>query len=191
MNILDFYKKFIILSDYLLPSVSAVEHPILFYIFSFSVANNNSTCQLSYEDFHQLTGLSLPTVKKALKSLIEKGYVRLVNVSSARTPKTYELVWPQIEMLKKYSKLQRLPDTLIRELCFVTKSESIVDKLTSEDTELLNIIISSLTKDEESEYRNIALSLCNEFDDKDKVFKEIVVRQKFGKIRLAKYNNEQ
>ena len=185
IDFVDFYRKFIIFTDHVLPSVPPVEHPILLCIFSHTEAIGKSTCQLSYADFHDLTRQSLPTIKKVLRNLLERGLIRLVNMASARIAKTYEFVWP--EESRQYNKLQRDPNVILRTMFLGKDTENLIDKLDSDDRDVLNVIMSNLSKEEETYFRGLALSMARERGDPDKLFQEIVAREKFGKVRLMKY----
>lgn len=185
IDFIDFYRKFIIFTDQVLPSIPPVEHPILLCIFSHTEATGKNTCQLSYADFHDLTGQSLPTIKKVLRSLLERGLIRLVNLASARIAKTYEFVW--LEESRQYKKLQRDPDVILRTMFLGKDTVSLIDKLDSDDRDVLSVIMSNLSKEEEAHFKEVALSIAKEHGDPEKLFQEIVAREKFGKVRLMKY----
>lgn len=190
INFVDFYKQFIVFADRVLPSVKPVEQPILLHIFSRTVGMGRTICQLSYDDFQNLTELSLPTIKKSLRSLIERGAIRLVNISKARIAKTYEFVWP--DEFHQLAKLQRNPDLLLRDM-FLGEGQhkSFIDNLSPEDKDMLNVIISNLSQEDAAHYREISRSLPKIDGDPDALFREIVARERFGKLRLMQYFSQE
>lgn len=188
VNFVEFYKQFILFTDRVIPTLKPIEQPILLQIFSRTVGMGKTTCQISYDDFQDLTDQSLPTIKKALRSLIERGMIRLANVARARIAKTYEFVWP--EDVRHSGRLERDPEALLREMFLGEKQKSFIDDLTAEDRDMLDVLISNLSAEDKAHYKEMAGALTKPADDPARIFREIVAREKFGRLRLMKYSDK-
>lgn len=186
MDLTEFYRKFIDLTDRILPALpSQAEKQIFLQLFARSLAVGETSCQLSHQDYHDLTGLSVPSIRKALHDLQAKGIVRIVAKGSAHSKASYELLWPQT--VGTVSRLQREPRVLLKDLGVDQGAYTgIVTKLSAEDREVLNVIVQALPSDKEARYREMARAMKNA-EDPQMNFLEVVVLSEFGPQRLRRY----
>jgi hypothetical protein len=185
-----FYTRFIELTDRVLP---AIRHPSdqLLYLqfFSRTIAVGEKTCRISYRDLSELTGLSVITIKTAVRRLIDHGILRIAESAAAKVAQTYEVLWPT--EIKRLQRLERSPMVLLKESGAGGEHyEGILDKLTPEDKEILEILASSLPFEEEKRLRKMAREAALKAgQDPGEKFKELIVLTQFGPERLKKYGH--
>lgn len=189
MELTLFYCKFIELTDRVLPALHYPSDQLVYLqFFSRTIAIDEKTCRISYKDLSDLTGLSVVTIKTATRRLVDHGILRIAGQAAAKVAKTYEVLWPSD--IKNISKLQRNPAVLLKDSGAVgTSYESILDKLTPDDRELLEVLEGSLALDEEKNLRRMARETLKEGENPGIKFRELVVLTRFGPERLKKYEN--
>lgn len=171
----------------------AIHHPadqlIYLQLFSRTLAVGEKKCRISHKDLGVLTGLSLPTVKTAIRRLVDLGALTVVGEPAAKTAKTYEFHW--LSEVRKTSRLERSPMVVLKESGVAGDIYSgILNSLTSTDKEMLDVIIGALTLEEEKNLRRMAAANTKDGDNPQVKFKETVVLSKFGPERLRKYAQE-
>lgn len=187
MELTDFYAKFIELTDRVLPAIHNPSDQLVYLqFFSRTIAIGEKTCRISYKDLGDLTGLSTLTLKTAIRRLVDLGALRIVGEASAKIAKTYEVHW--LSEVKRTSRLERSPMVALKESGGAGEAyNGILDKLTDTDKEMLDILISSLTLEEERNLRQVARTTVKDGDSSEQKFREVVVLSKFGPERLKKY----
>ena len=168
VDFVKFYKDFILFTDRVIPTLKPIEQPILLQIFSRTVGMGKTTCQISYDDFQDLTDQSLPTIKKALRSLLERGLIRLANVARARIAKTYEFIWP--EDVRHLGKLERDPEALLREMLLGSQQRSFLDELTPRTRTCWKFLYRTSPREDEAHYKEMARAVTKPTDNPAKYF---------------------
>lgn len=190
MELTQFYTRFIDLTDRVLP---AIHHPsdqlVYLQLFSRTLAVGQRTCRISYRDLGELTGLSVVTVKTAIRRLLDQGILRIAVQAAAKVAQTYEVLWPS-EEIRKRSRLERSPMVVLKESGAAGGAyEGIIGKLTPEDREMLEILEGSLTLEEEKRLRKMAKESLGVGDNPENKFREMIVMTRFGPERLKKYED--
>lgn len=186
MDLTDLFVKQVQLFDYILPTLPSSEQLIFSQIFARTILVGETKCNISYLQLSELTRQSVLTVKRAIKSLLNHGLIREVSPPRARIPTTYEIILPK--EIKSTQKYHRDPILLLKQTGLdKAQYQGILERLTDEDKDLLNIIRISLTSDEETRLRHFALSSLKEGEDPEIKFKEVIVLTKFGPQRLSRY----
>lgn len=189
MDLATFYSRFIELADRILPALPPAEQIVFMQLFARTVAVDSQTCRLSYADLTHLTRLSIPTIKSALKNLMHKGCVRIVQIGSARQASSYEILWPQD--IRQSSRLQREPSLLLKEMQVSGYVyDSLIDRLDAEDANLLDVTLSTIPAYREARLRKQAADHLRPGEDLEKKYRELVVLNSFGPMRLRKYATE-
>jgi DNA-binding Lrp family transcriptional regulator len=185
-----FYSKFIELTDRVLPALHYPSDQLVYLqFFSRTIAIDERTCRISYKDLSDLTGLSIVTIKTATRRLVDHGILRIAGEAAAKVAKTYEVLWPS-DIKNIATKLQRNPAVLLKDSGAVgTSYESILDKLTPDDRELLEVLEGSLLLDEEKNLRRMVRETLKEGENPATKFRELIVLTRFGPDRLKKYEN--
>lgn len=185
-----FYSKFIELTDRVLPAIHYPSDQLVYLqFFSRTIAVGETACRISYKDLGDLTGLSIITIKTATRRLIDRGLLRITGQAAAKVAKTYEVLWNTD--IKAISKMARNPVILLRDSGAIGNAyESILSKLTPADLELIEILSSSLSLQDEQALRRMAKETLKVGENPETKFKELVVLTRFGPERLKKYENE-
>ena len=181
------YSMCLDLVDHVLPALEPSQQVIYNQMFWRSLAVGQDYCRLSYRELGELTGLSIFTIKSAIKSLIERGLLSVITEASPRVSKSYRVFLPP--ELKKKNRLHRDKEILMREPLdqAAVPSESILDKLTPDDRLLLDTIIDTLPSVEAANLRQVVSSTLKPGEDLERKYRELVLRTKFGPARLKKY----
>lgn len=184
-----FYSKFIELTDRVLPAIHYPSDQLVYLqLFSRTIAAGETSCRISYKDLGDLTGLSVITIKTATRRLIDRGLLRITGQAAAKVAKTYEVLWSTD--IKAISKMARHPTVLLRDSGALGKAyESLLEKLTAADLELLEILSASLSLEEEQNLRKMARESLKSGENPEIKFKELVILTRFGPERLKKYEN--
>lgn len=194
----DVIAKYYEVTDKVLPGLSLSEQAVFLQIFARTIAAGEDSVRVSYGDLVTLTNASLPTVKSALQSLIEKGLLALVGEFRAKIPRRYRIIMPN-------GGHQMLPERLRREFSAILGNISvgsaspssedniysgILGKLTPEDREMLEMILDSLSQQESDRYMRLAREAAPVGASDKEIsarLREIVVGAKFGPEKLRKY----
>jgi len=189
LELTQFYTRFIDLTDRVLPAIHYPSDQLIYLqLFSRTLAVGQRTCRISYRDLGELTGLSIITVKTGIRRLTDHGVLKVAVQSAARVAQTYEVLWPS--ELKKSQRLERSAMVLLKESGAAGGSyEGILDKLTAEDRELLEILKGTLPLEEEKRLRRMVQERLEEGGDAENKFMELIVMTKFGPERLRKYED--
>lgn len=187
INLSDFFKLFINLTDRVLPSLSSTPEMIVYlHFFSHSLAVGEDTCRKSYKMLSDLTKLSPLTVKTAVRGLIGKGLLTIVKPGAAKSPATYRVHFPH--ELSRITRLQRDPDFILHEAGSKDHTTAgIIAMLDPFDRERLMTIIATLTEEQAAELRRKAQEMARPGDDPETKFHELVLLKKFGPDRIRKY----
>jgi len=189
MDLAAFYSRFIDLADRILPALPPAEQTVFIQLFARTIAVDSQTCRLSYADWTHLTRLSIPTIKSALKNLQEKGCLRVVQIGSARQASSYEILWPQD--IRQSIKLLREPTVLLKEMQVSGYTyESLIDRLDPDDANLLEVTLGTISADKEARLRKQAAEQVRPGEDPERKYRELVVLNSFGPMRLRKYAAE-
>ena len=185
MDLAAFYARFIDLTDRVLPALHHPSDQIIFLqLFSRTIAVDQETCRLSYRDLSDLGGLSQATVKTSLRRLIDHGVVKVVGQASAKVAQTYQIIWPT--ELKRMARLQRHPNVLLKETG-IGYTESILEQLSEEDREVLDLLKSTMPLEDEKFLRRQAAETAAVGQAPEDKYLELIVLTKFGPERLKKY----
>ncbi|HQD37242.1 MAG TPA: Lrp/AsnC family transcriptional regulator [Thermodesulfovibrio thiophilus] len=96
-------------TDYIYPQLqNAVKCVLYDIIFSKTVLEDKESARISYTDFRVLTGLSLSTVKNAIKELVMDGFVKIVGYHYSRLANEYSLNIKIPEKLPRRFSVQRM-----------------------------------------------------------------------------------
>jgi outer membrane translocation and assembly module TamA len=133
--------------------------------------------------------LSLRTIRTAVRRLTDHGILRITGPASAKVAQTYEVLWPT--EIKRLQRLERSPMVLLKESGAGGEHyEGILEKLTPEDKEILEILASTLPFEEEKRLRKMAREAALKAgEDPGKKFQELIVLTQFGPERLKKYGH--
>lgn len=186
LNMIEFYRDFITLTDIILPTLSPSEALVLIQLFSRSIAVDESDIKISLTKISKLTQLTLPTIVKALDSLTAKGILSVVSDQIGRKSKIYRLTIKK-DSFAPISKVSRDPLAMLQ-TAGVPAYVGILDKLTPEDNKLATMLMMNLEPEEHQRYETQArLEGFKRPDDINRRIKELVVIDRFGKERLHKY----
>jgi len=185
MDLKDFYLKFIDLTDRVLPALPSAESSVCLHFFARTIAVGSETCRLSYSDLMQLTGRTVGTVKTAINGLIGKGIISIETKESPRSKRTYKFHYPSD--IKKISGLQRDPMLLLKDFGGIYAYEGILNKLTQDDRELLEILRDSLSIEEIKKLRKMATDSLKAGENVEDKYNELIILTKFGPERLKRY----
>ena len=133
--------------------------------------------------------MSLRTIRTAVRRLTDHGILRITGPASAKVAQTYEVLWPT--EIKRLQRLERSPMVLLKESGAGGEHyEGILEKLTPEDKEILEILASTLPFEEEKRLRKMAREAALKAgEDPGKKFQELIVLTQFGPERLKKYGH--
>lgn len=185
----DFYKKYLELNDKILPTLSPTAQVVMNLLFSRTIGEGKQMCQLSHDNIHALTNLHIKTIRKAIEQCVKKGYTEVIERSDLTKAYSYKIIWPTSFLNDpKMIKFYRSPNLMLKEMGVEEmRYKNIVDRLTDDDRELLEILRRSLTSKEEAFLRKQAIKTKLTEEDTENTFLELIVLTRFGPERLRKY----
>lgn len=201
-----FYKNFLFVLDVVGPELSPSEFQIYFKLIRKSWANNQDYAHMSLLDFQKETGLSINTVKLALRNLIKKNIIKLVSKPTSRAASSYKVFWPT--ELKYYNRsfeetgdkftIQSLTSPPIIKMTVESglkpKENFIFYRLTPSDKEDFMAIFGSIRPEEIQQYREKAIEILKtqglELNEKNVLGQrnDLIFNEMFGAMRIEKYN---
>lgn len=179
-----FYKHFIDMVDRILPTMPPSVQTIFVQVFARTYAVGEETCSLSYQDYANLTNLSVKGVRNALTYLEDRGIIIPVTQGSRKAPKTYRIYWPK--ELTNVSRYARDTKVLLRDLG-AQDYGNILERLSSEDKEALYFVKESLPPDELAALKMQARKLLREGENEDDKLLELIFLKKIGPAIRQKY----
>lgn len=184
------FKRFIDLTDRVLPAIrNPAAQLIYLQLYSRTLAAGQSRCKIPLKELADLTGTSIITVQSALKQLDKMKLINVMKPAAPKATKVYEVFWSQD--IQKKSAMQRHPMVVLKESGFGgTTYDNILDRLTPEDQELVEILTDALTFEDEKNLLRMAKESCQPGDDPAKKFRELVVLTRFGPERLRRYGSD-
>lgn len=193
--LIEFYTAFLRLTDIVLPALRPSEALVCVHLFSRTIAVRENRCSISYGALHRLTGLTIPTLKTTIAVLAEKGLIRVENPRGVGkrgrgAPNNYYFDMDKLVEKSGFKRGVNLRDPLdiIGDLLppeldkDKDRFTNILDKLTPEDRDMLELLYKALTPYEQAQY----ISVCPGEPTPDKI-RELVFHRKFGPERKKKY----
>jgi hypothetical protein len=187
IDLIDFHRKFIDLTDWVLPALPTPAEKILFLqIFSRTIAAGVNHCTLSYTDLTNITGLARASVKNALVKLQDKGFLLVTKKFDRATAsaQSYEIAWPaEPHRLQRHKREGKL---MLRSTSAYPYAD-IIQRLTPGDRELLDMMVKALDSIEEASLRRQAMDNLLPEQSAEEKFLELVAVSKFGPHKLRQY----
>lgn len=195
--LVEFYTAFLRLTDIVLPALRPSEALVCVHLFSHTIAARENRCSMSYGALQRLTGLTIPTLKATIAGLAERGLIRVENPRGVGkrgrgAPNSYYFDMDKIVEKSGFKRgvILRDPLDIIGDLLppeldkNKDRFKDIIEKLTPEDRDMLELLYKALTPYEQAQYA----SLCMGEPTPDKI-RELVFHRKFGPERKKKYGN--
>ncbi len=172
------------MTDFLFPTISSPKQSIVSQLFSRTILLEQESCQISHSDIARLTGLTIITVRKAMRELIKDKIIEVIGEHKPKSASTYKLHIPT--NMPQTLKIQRNPYLLFKDTSKETDKETY--KLTPEGKRLLDTIKTSLSPSETTDIYKIAKDeIANtDINLEDKV-DEIIIRRYFSEDKKRKY----
>lgn len=174
----DYIEKFIDLTDRIAAHLTRGEQTVLYQIFSRSIGSENNTCALSYYDLSELTGASLPTVRKSIIGLFKRGIIVSHEKAGPWTPTTYRIQYPISEAYEPSKARLRRP------LPAPCAEPNILDTLTEEGLDLIDRTYRGLEKTELAKYRELAERTLRHGCSLDIRIRELIAEKEFSPEKL-------
>lgn len=193
--------------DVVAPELSPSELQIYLKMIRKSWANNQDYVHMSLLDFQKETGLSINTIKLAIRNLISKNIIKLVSKPTSKASSSYKVFWPS--ELKYYNRsfeeagdkltFQSLSSPPIIKMSsepgLNPKENFIFYRLSPSDKEDFMAILESIRPEEIQQYREKAIEILKTLGLE--IYEENVIGQRndlifnemFGVMRIEKYNN--
>jgi hypothetical protein len=172
------------MTDFLFPTISSPKQSIVSQLFSRTILVGQEVCQISHSDLARLTGLTIITVRKAIRELIEDKFIEVIGEHKPKSASTYKLNIPT--NIPQTLKIQRNPYLLFKETSKEAGKETY--KLTPEGKGLLNTIKTSLSPSETNDIYIIAKKeIANTNINLEDKVDEIVIRRYFSEDKKRKY----
>jgi hypothetical protein len=202
-----FYKHFLFLMDVVAPELSPSEFQIYLKMIRKSWANNQDYVHMSLLDFQKETGLSINTIKLAIRDLISKNIIKLVSRPTSKASSSYKVFWPS--ELKYYNRsfeeagdkltIQNLASPPIikisSEPALNPKENFIFYRLSPSDKEDFMAILGSIRPDEIQKFREKAIEILKsqglEVNEENVLGQrnDLIFNETFGAMRIEKCNN--
>ena len=177
-------------TDFLARKVkSPAKQAILDQIFSRTILVGQDACTLSYSDLNALTGMAIKTIARALKELIAKdGLVVLQGAYGPRVAQTYRLNIQIPEKTEQAFSIQRDPWLLVASVMGTT-TEPGLEKLdlTPEGQAVIETIKQSLKRSEYGVYRRRAYQLLS---SRGQVPTEATIEKAINELLLDNFSDE-
>ena len=177
-------------TDFLARKVkSPAKQAILDQIFSRTILVGQDACTLSYSDLNALTGMAIKTISRALKELIAKdGLVVLQGAYGPRVAQTYRLnIQIPVKTEQAFS-IQRDPWLLVASVLGTT-TEPGLEKLdlTPEGQAVIETIKQSLKRSEYGVYRRRAYQLLS---SRGQAHTEVTIEEAINELILDNFSDE-
>jgi hypothetical protein len=200
-----FYKNFLFVMDVVSPELSPSELQIYLKMIRKSWANNQDYVRMSLLEFQKETGLSINTIKVAIRNLTSKNIIKLVSKPTSKASSSYKVFWAS--ELKYYNRLfeeagdkltiQSLASpsipALITESSLEEKERFIFYRLSPSDKEDFMVILGSIRPDKIQNYREMAIERLNtnglEINEENVIGQrnDLILNEMFGAMRIEKY----
>ena len=201
-----FYKNFLFVMDVVGPELSASELQIYLKMIRKSWANNQDYVHMSLLDFQKETGLSINTIKVAIRNLISKNIIKLVSKPTSNASSSYKVFWPS--ELKYYNRLfeeggdkltiHSLASPPVPIMAAVSglevKERFIFSRLTPADKEDFMAILGSIRPDKIQRYREKAIEILKtqglETNEENVIGQrnDLIFNEMFGTMRTERYH---
>ncbi|HAK87645.1 MAG: hypothetical protein A2X55_08985 [Nitrospirae bacterium GWB2_47_37] len=192
MNLtLDHFKNILLLNiyrtDFLSPKLrSKTKNAIVDHLFSRTIVVGKETCRISHSEFAKLTGISVPTVSRAMRALIKDGIVLIRGAYKPRVPCEYGLNITVPRNIDIWFTPQRNPWLLLGEIIGDAVREEYIE-LTAEGQAVINSIKDNLSPREKEELRKKAQDELI-FLEKDLI--EANIERKIAEILIRNFSDE-
>jgi hypothetical protein len=177
-------------TDFLARKVkSPAKQAILDQIFSRTILVGQDACTLSYSDLNALTGMAIKTIARALKELIVKdGIVVLQGAYGPRVAQTYRLNIQIPVKTEQAFPIQRDPWLLVASVMGTT-TEPGLEKLdlTPEGRAVIETIKQSLKRSEYGVYRRRAYQLLS---SREQAPTEATIEEAINELILDNFSDE-
>jgi hypothetical protein len=182
ISVEDFYKFYLFMESRIIPNLGLAEGAIYRFAFLKALIYENLNISLSIREILQYVPVSPKTASRAIKDLIKRQCLKVYKPPLPHRAGIYTLCFPD---LSKNGKMFPVDIALPK-----PQPELIINILTPEDESLLNSITETLPPDRYAQYKNESLIFAQKHNiDPETAFKEIVIRNEFGPMRLKKYGN--
>lgn len=204
ISLKDFFIICVEIVDRLLPTLPPAEQILTTQFLFRTIAAGRTDCTISAEDLCILTGFVPATLRKALSGLIARNIVTIIDPGNSWRCRTYRFNLP-LQILESHLasdplKLARDPDILYRSFfsgsgpslpVSENKETDLLSRLSAEDIRKVNMIFSSLSKEELLEYKLKASKTLSPGENIELKIKELIARSCLGAEYLHKYIQEQ
>jgi|GEM_PF-5889431 len=177
----------IIFFDYVLPALTPHEQAIATQIFARTVLDSEATVSMSLADLQSLTNLGESTARRALRSLIGKGVVKVDVPAKARKPASYSVILPANPAHSKSAQRKLTVKAISKEP--LEKSAFQTVELTTEGKALVEGIKGALTQNEMDSLRRKALERAGGAPEPviEELIASLIAEKYFGPEKLKKY----
>ncbi|MBI3592924.1 MAG: winged helix-turn-helix transcriptional regulator, partial [Nitrospirae bacterium] len=146
MNLtLDHFKNILLLNiyrtDFLSPKLrSKTKNAIVDHLFSRTILVGKETCRISHSELAKLTGISVPTISRAMRALIKDGIVLIRGAYKPRVPCEYGLNINVPRNIELWFSPQRNPWLLLGEIIGGDETGEADMELTADGQVVINSI---------------------------------------------------
>lgn len=85
-------EQFFKLTKKVLPLLTPAEASVLFHVFAETVASDQDSVRFSYDNLGKLTGMSTPSIQKAVRNLLKIGVIKTVGKTEERKARKYKYI---------------------------------------------------------------------------------------------------
>ena len=177
-------------TDFLARKVkSPAKQTILDQIFSRTILVGQDACTLSYSDLNALTGMAIKTISRAIKELISKdGLVVLQGAYGPRVAQTYRLNIQIPVKTEQAFPIQRDPWRLVASVMGPTTEPGLERlDLTPEGQAVIETIKQSLKRSEYGVYRRRAYQLLS---SRGQAHTEVTIEEAINELILDNFSDE-
>jgi DNA-binding Lrp family transcriptional regulator len=193
MNLtLDQFKNIILLNiyrtDFLSPKLrSKTKNAIIDHLFSRTILVGKDTCRVSHSELAKLTGISTPTISKAMRGLIKDGIVLIRGAYKPRVSCEYGLNINVPKNIELWFSPQRNPWLLLGEIIGEDDAGEENIELTAEGQAVINSIKDNLSHREKEELNKKARE---ELIFLEKDLTEANIERKIAEILVRNFSEE-
>lgn len=190
------WKQYIHLVYNIKPELTPSEASVCDLFFAKTASLGIDEVQMSQREIAAYTNLTERTVKTVIENLIALQILTVISNSGKRSSKRYRFTLPYSinrPLNKKHTKDYLIPkkinpDDLLRAIEGINEEYiNIIDMLNEEGRKQLDSIIKNLPEAKKMEYRRVAAELLKPGESLDKKFREVVLTNEFGPVRIKEY----